>query len=166
MNGIGHSRWKQISRPRLQQIFRTSVLFGCLLGFACAALFACGSQWNVPEAAEEAKNPIPPNAETLVHARGIYNDHCARCHGINGDGKRPPGTMYLYLTQPTDFTDTKIMDAMTDGEIFWKITIGNRPMPSYKNQLSENDRWELVSFLRTFAHPASVPATEKSKTTQ
>ena len=50
------------------------------------------------------------------------------------------------------------MDAMTDGEIFWKISTGNRPMPSYKGQLSESDRWELVSFLRTFAHPPGPSA--------
>ncbi|HEV2102703.1 MAG TPA: cytochrome c, partial [Candidatus Acidoferrum sp.] len=68
------------------------------------------------------------------------------------------GTTYFYLTQPTNFTDSKITDAMTDGEIFWKITTGNRPMPSYKDRLTENDRWELVSFLRTFAHPPGNPA--------
>ncbi|HEV2490309.1 MAG TPA: cytochrome c [Candidatus Acidoferrales bacterium] len=113
----------------------------------------------MPAAAKEVKNPIPPNAGTLAYARGIYEERCAHCHGVKGDGKRPPGTTYFYWTQPTKFTDAKIMDAMTDGEIFWKITTGNRPMPSYKDQLSKNDRWELVSFLRTFAHPPgkSVP---------
>ena len=29
------------------------------------------------------------------------------------------------------------MQAMTDGEMFWKITVGNRPMPGFKNRLTE-----------------------------
>lgn len=145
------------------QTIRSAILIGCLVGFAFLGLSSCGSQWNVPEAAKELKNPIPPNAETLKYARGIYEDRCAHCHGVKGDGKRPPGTTYFYLTQPTDFTDAKIMDETSDGEIFWKITTGNRPMPSYKNQLSENDRWELVSFLRTFAHPPKPSASPQSR---
>lgn len=134
----------------------------CFVGLVCVVLSSCSSQWNVPEAAKEVKNPIPPNAGTLAYARGIYEDRCAHCHGVNGDAKRPAGTTYFYLTQPTNFTDAKIMDAMMDGEIFWKITTGNRPMPSYKDQLSENDRWELVSFLRTFAHPPGNSAGQAS----
>jgi mono/diheme cytochrome c family protein len=128
-----------------------------LLASLCQGLSGCGGRsWNVPPAAKAMKNPIPPNAETLAYARKLYLDRCAHCHGVNGDGKRPPGTMYLYWVQPTKFTDAKIMDAMTDGEIFWKITTGNRPMPSYRDRLSVEDRWELVSFLRSFAHPAAT----------
>jgi mono/diheme cytochrome c family protein len=142
------------------------VLLGCLFGFACAGLSACSGNWNVPEAAKEVKNPIQPNADTLAYARRIYEERCAHCHGMNGDGKRPPGTTYFYLTQPTKFTDAKIMDAMTDGEIFWKITTGNRPMPSYRDRLSENDRWELVSFLRTFARPPGKSSPPSAAPTQ
>lgn len=144
----------------------SSVFFAAAILAIASACFGCSGQWNVPEAAKEAKNPIPPNAKTLADARKIYADRCAHCHGVNGDGKRPPGSMYLYLTQPTNFTDAKIMDGMTDGEIYWKITTGNRPMPSYKNTLSEADRWELVNFLRAFAHPISVSAPEKAKPAQ
>lgn len=130
----------------------------CLFGFAGVGLSSCSSNWNVPEAAREVKNPIPPNADTLAYARGIYEDRCAHCHGVKGDGKRPPGTMYFYLVQPTNFTDAKIMDAMTDGEIFWKISTGNRPMPSYKDSLTDEERWEIVDFLRILAHPPGSPA--------
>ena len=131
----------------------SSILFAVAFLVMVSACCGCSGQWNVPEAAKKVKNPIPPNAQTLAYARKIYENRCAHCHGVNGDGKRPRGSVYLYLTQPTNFTDPKIMDAMTDGEIFWKITTGNRPMPSYKDRLSQADRWELVSFLRTFAHP-------------
>ena len=129
-----------------------AILAAMLAGISIGLSGCGGSSWNVPLAAKEVKNPISATPETLTDARRIYLDRCAHCHGVNGDGKRPPGTMYLYWVQPTRFTDTKIMEAMTDGEIFWKITTGNRPMPSYKSRLSARERWELVNFLRAFAH--------------
>jgi mono/diheme cytochrome c family protein len=133
----------------------TAILAGCF----CIGLSGCAGDWNVPPAAKGVENPVPATPEALADARKIYLDRCAHCHGVNGDGKRPPGSIYLYFTQPTKFTDGKIMDVMTDGEIFWKITTGNRPMPSYRSQLSDKDRWELVDYLRTFAR---ANALEKS----
>ena len=126
----------------------------------CVALLAsfavvcsgCGG-WNVPPGANQLKNPVPSNSATLDAARALYRNDCAKCHGINGDGKRPPGSMYSYNVQPTNFTNGKIIDAMSDGEIFWKITNGRKPMPSFKNRLTDEQRWQLVNLLRTFAHP-------------
>ena len=66
--------------------------------------------------------------------------------------------MYSYRTKPTNFTDAKLVDAMSDGELFWKMTNGRKPMPSFKIRLSEEQRWELVNLIRAFAHPASTEA--------
>lgn len=137
---------------------RLSALSICLLGLMGMGILGCGGQWNIPETVKELKNPIPLSARNLTDARRTYAERCAHCHGVNGDGKRPKGTVYFYLVQPTDFTDAKIMDAMTDGEIYWKITTGNRPMPSYRKQLTDRERWELVDLLRAFAHPPGNPA--------
>jgi mono/diheme cytochrome c family protein len=57
---------------------------------------------------------------------------------------------------------------MTDGEIFWKMTEGRKPMPSFKKQLTDEQRWQLVNFLRTFApkpvaKPAAKPQTPSKK---
>lgn len=112
----------------------------------------------MPPNAKELKNPVPANAATLADARATYMQYCAKCHGVNGDGKRPPGSMYSYTTQPTNFTNARLMDAMNDGEIFWKMTNGRKPMPSFKNRLTDEQRWELVNLIRVLAHPRSTPA--------
>ena len=123
------------------------------------ALACCGCDgWSVPANAKEMKNPVPSNAATLDSARILYQSDCAKCHGVNGDGKRPPGSMYAYSAQPTNFTDAKLVDSMSDGEIFWKITNGRKPMPSFEVRLTDNQRWALVNLIRAFAHPASAPA--------
>lgn len=50
--------------------------------------------------------------------------------------------------KPADWTSTATQ-AQTDGEIYWKITTGRSPMPSW-SYLSDDDRWSLVHFIRTF----------------
>lgn len=131
-----------------------------VLALLVASAFACFgcAGWNVPPDAKQVKNPVALNARILDSARALYRNDCAKCHGINGDGKKPPDSMYSYSTKPTNFTDARLVDAMSDGEIFWKITNGRKPMPSFKTRLTDEQRWELVNLIRIFAHPASAPA--------
>lgn len=139
---------------RLWLVARRCILIASLLAGVAVGCCGCGG-WHVPAGAKQLKNPVPSNSATLDSARALYRSDCAKCHGMNGDGKRPPGSAYSYNTQPANFTRKKLMDAMSDGEIYWKITNGRKPMPSFKNRLSDEQRWELVNFLRTFAHPAN-----------
>lgn len=133
------------------------LLISALLVVFALTCFGCGG-WDLPPDAKQMKNPVALNTTTLDSARVLYRNDCAKCHGINGDGKKPPDSMYSYSTKPTNFTNTKLVDAMSDGEIFWKITNGRKPMPSFKIRLTDEQRWELVNLIRSFAHPTSVPA--------
>ena len=42
----------------------------------------------------------------------------------------------------------KLMAAETDGSLFWKMTNGRGPMPSWKDTLTDKERWELVGYIR------------------
>ena len=136
-----------------QKVALTAVIMAIVCAYS-----GCGGGWNVPSNAKDLKNPVPANASTLGAARDIYADHCAKCHGVSGDGKIPPGSTYFYFTKPTNFTNARVVDAMSDGEIFWKITNGRKPMPAFEERLSDTQRWELVNLIRLFAHPASMSA--------
>jgi mono/diheme cytochrome c family protein len=142
---------------------KSALFTACRLALAAALLVAmlasigCGG-WNVPPDAKSVKNPVPGNAATIAAAREIYGNSCKQCHGVNGDGKLPPGAKYYYSTKPTNFTHARIVDKMTDGEIFWKMTNGRKPMPAFKDRLSDEQRWELVNLIRVFAHSESAPA--------
>ncbi len=144
-------RLRRFSIRACERLFVSVLLV--LFAFAC---FGCGG-WNVPPDAKQMKNPVALNTATLDSARVLYRNDCAKCHGINGDGKKPPDSMYSYSTKPTNFTNAKLVDAMSDGEIFWKMTNGRKPMPSFKIRLTDEQRWELVNLIRIFAHPTSVP---------
>ena len=73
---------------------------------------------------------------------------CAACHGKagNGDGHN---AVDLGI-HPAKFSDPKLLEE-SDGALFWKITVGKKPMPDYGSRLSKTDRWNVINFLRTLA---------------
>lgn len=94
---------------------------------------------NAPVSAAHAKNPYAGQA-TAAQAGGLlYAKLCASCHGQNGQGTgNGPGI----ARGPAQ--------AAKDGEVFWYLTKGDVPngMPSWA-ALPENQRWQLVSFVKT-----------------
>lgn len=111
--------------------------------------------WPVPEEAKQLQNPVQSSVAALNAAREVYGDKCAHCHGDSGKGDGRDANRYD--PAPTDFTDAKRMSGASDGELFYKISEGKKPMPVFKNKLSEEQRWELVLLIRSFAQ--SAPAT-------
>ena len=104
--------------------------------------------WIAPEEAKKMKNPIKLGKASIEKGRTIYEMKCASCHGLKGDGKGP-GSMGL-SPKPTNFKEPH-GNKMTDGEHFWKITTGRGPMPSFKDDLTEEERWHVGNYITTFA---------------
>ncbi len=142
------------------------VLLGTALGvvLAVSALPHDPKDWPVPEAAKKMKNPVPCTQAALRAAKDIFNDQCVKCHGDTGKGDGPDAMMYT--PEPADLTDAHMMGMMSDGEIFYKISEGRKPMPAFKKVLSDEERWQLVHFVRTLApkmHHAPKPAAKTAK---
>ena len=49
--------------------------------------------------------------------------------------------------RPGNFTKDAVQ-LQTDGAIYWKMTEGRAPMASYKTALTEQQRWQLVNYIR------------------
>jgi mono/diheme cytochrome c family protein len=109
--------------------------------------------WVAPDDAKKVKNPVKPTPEGLASAAHLYKLNCAGCHGAKGDGKGAAAE--ALPRKPANFTDAKMMGETTDGELFWKMSTGRPPMPTWQT-LSETQRWELVNYLRTFASKAAA----------
>jgi len=105
------------------------------------------SGWSAPARARNMPNPVPATREAIGSGMSTYIDHCQSCHGVAGDGKGERAEKLNVA--PADLTNGNAMAGETDGILFWKISEGHRPMPGYKNKLSENERWELVDYIRT-----------------
>lgn len=127
--------------------------FLCLLLALLAEIPVAGQQkntpWVAPEAARKVKNPIKPTSTGLKAAEKQFQSTCADCHGPKGAGDGAAGKSLN--PKPANFTDAKMMSQATDGELFWKIGTGRGPMPSWKDQLSVTQRWQLVNYIRTLA---------------
>ncbi len=105
-----------------------------------------GKPWAAPDAAIAKKNPVKSDAGTLKEGKDLYNQHCKSCHGAKGKGD---GTKAEKIDiSCNDFT-TADFKKKTDGESYWKTTEGRKPMPSYKEKLSDNERWSIVNYMRT-----------------
>ena len=138
-------------------------LLGLGVVWVASALPHGKDAWPAPEEAKKMKNPVAPTEASLAAARAIFLDNCAQCHGEDGKGEGPEAAMYD--VKPANFTDAHMMGEMTDGEIFWKISEGRRPMPTFKKRLTEEQRWQLVNYLRTFA-PKPSPHSQSGDPTK
>ena len=141
----------------------TQTLFVALLVVAAGSAvyaFLHPGPWVVPEEAKRVANPLKPSQEDLPAARKLYLDKCAECHGDTGKGDGPQGRMYDPL--PKDLTDAAHMNAVSDGELFYKISAGHRPMPAFRKRLTDEQRWQLVLFLRSLSSPPAIrPASQR-----
>ncbi|MBI1750083.1 MAG: c-type cytochrome [Acidobacteria bacterium] len=133
------------------------LLISLSLALVGSALSHDKKDWPVPEEARTMTNPVPLTDAALASAKAIFDESCANCHGDTGKGDGPDAAMYS--VKPADLSDAHMMSEMTDGEIFYKISEGRKPMPPFKKTLTEEQRWQLVHFVRTFApKPAPAPA--------
>jgi len=120
--------------------------------------------WVVPIPDKERKNPLSASEANLAVAKKIYNDQCANCHGDGGKGDGSDAMMYD--PTPSDLTDAAKMSKRTDGEIYYQLTEGRKPMPSFKKKLTEEQRWQLVLFVRSLAGAPALPSGAKQSEVQ
>jgi putative copper resistance protein D len=93
---------------------------------------------------------IPYHALSVANGARLYQQHCAVCHGEAGYGDGPAARGLK--PKPADLTAKHTADH-TAGDLFWWLTYGilNSPMPGFKERLSEEERWDLINFLRALA---------------
>lgn len=110
--------------------------------------------WDLPPDADKTKNPVESNEESIAKGKDLFmgrsKGNCIFCHGETGAGNKE--NLPRLRRVPADLSDAKRMPRLSDGEIFWKITRGIPGiMPSREKQLTEEERWQVVNFVRTLA---------------
>jgi mono/diheme cytochrome c family protein len=102
--------------------------------------------WQAPAEARDLSNPYKDNPDAAKLGQFYYNQRCVDCHGQRGYGN---GFMsQTFKPKPTNLA-SKVVQANTDGELFWKITNGRSPMPANRVRFTDDQRWYIVAFLRT-----------------
>lgn len=152
MPGVeGSKLQKLLSTIRINRLF---VAFFSLLAFAASSAFFVAVAQNpsfhgAPPSAGEKKNPYADSAAAHSDGKTVYADHCAVCHGAEGQGT---GNVPPLLHGPVQSTP--------DGEVFWYITRGDieNGMPSW-SALTEKQRWEVISYVKSLD---ALPSTASS----
>jgi len=125
---------------------RAALAVFCLILGGTALNIAYGqTPWKAPASANSLKNPYTANANATAAGKTLYKQFCAICHGDKGKGDGLAG-MNL-KPRPGNFTKDAVQ-SQTDGAIYWKMTEGRAPMASYKTALTEQQRWQLVNYIR------------------
>ena len=93
---------------------------------------------------------VPYHASSISHGLELYRGHCVTCHGVAGWGDGPAGVGLP--RKPADLTAAHTAQH-TAGDMFWWITRGIPAggMPGFAGALSEDDRWDLINFIRALS---------------
>ena len=109
--------------------------------------------WKLPPDADKTRNPIEATPESVAAGKELYfarAGNCVFCHGETGSGNEE--NLPKLKRKPADISDKTRMSTLTDGEIFWKMTLGIPGiMPGREKQLTEEQRWHVVNYVRTLA---------------
>lgn len=103
-------------------------------------------KWIAPAPEGRKRNPIAVSESSLSAGQKIYVKRCVACHGKGGNGDGPDAADLGI--HPAKLSDPAIQ-RQTDGALFWKITVGKKPMPNYGTRLSPTDRWNVINYLRS-----------------
>jgi hypothetical protein len=101
-------------------------------------------EWVVPPDKAKVLSPFKFSDETRKTGENLYTTYCKQCHGDPGKGN------VIALVPPPPDPATPKMQKNTDGGIFYKVTEGKGPMPSFKNILTAFNIWNIISYLRSF----------------
>jgi mono/diheme cytochrome c family protein len=130
---------------KTKQIIRLSALMFAIVLFVFANNVMAQKKpgpWEVP-----AKNKAMKGKGDVASGKELWAKHCKSCHGAKGLGDGPKASNLK--TQSGDFS-TKDFQAQTDGDLFYKTSVGRDEMPAYDKKIpDEGDRWALVAFMRT-----------------
>jgi mono/diheme cytochrome c family protein len=100
--------------------------------------------------------PVPIDRALLERGRSRFNIFCAACHGRLGDG-RSEVARNMELRKPPSLVAEPVR-SFPPGRIFRAITVGYGLMPAYPNELSPQDRWATVAYLRALQLSQAIPA--------
>jgi len=149
----GALAWERQRDRRGQTTGRTArwlriglVVAAVMTGASLTARAVVAEANRTPALWEAAVNPLADDPQAIAAGSEVYRANCSSCHGPTGAGDGP--TADDLVRPPDDLAG--IVPHRLDGELAWTIGAGiaGTQMPAFGTTLLEDERWELISFLR------------------
>ena len=98
-------------------------------------------------AGRELTNPIlADDLVALETGRKLYGIYCTVCHDPKGDGMGP--VVLRGMLPPPSLHAVRALE-LPDGELFHILSYGQGNMASYATQLSAQERWQVIRYVRS-----------------
>jgi mono/diheme cytochrome c family protein len=95
-------------------------------------------------AAEKLRNPIASDDASIARGDSLFRIFCVPCHGRSMAGDGPVAAQFM---PPPDLLGQQTRERK-DGYLYSYIRHGGVVMPSYGFQISAEEAWHLVNFMR------------------
>ncbi len=109
---------------------------------------AVGEHWMAPEGEAKKTNPVQPAETSVTKGQELFKQKCVLCHGEGAKGDGPLAD--TLDPKPSDLTGG-MAASHPDGDLFYKISKGRGAMPAWESVFSEDERWNLVNFIRSLS---------------
>ncbi len=107
-------------------------------------------QYGVPKSYEGVKSTVPPGPQTISAGNKLFTEHCAVCHGRDGMGDGEPGR--AVSPSPALLAYMIRRPIAVDEYLIWAISDGGKQfdseMPVFKDNLSRDDIWRIITYMR------------------
>ncbi len=145
--------WRRQLKNGYPSVFQKAIwVGGALTGIGFVALaFGIADLVSAQVPTLQQTNPIPASTESMARGDEIYAVACAICHGPTGKGDGPVGV--TLNPRPPDLQLHMLPGVHTDGQLFEWVTKGfpNSEMPAFDEDYSDEERWDVINFIRSFA---------------
>jgi len=148
---------------------KTSIFWFCLILCLAFTISACSENGETQTATRQAvdlldraeppteyaalSNPLADDPDASLKGQELFTRNCTACHGETGAGDGPAGAGLN--PPPQDLAANE--NAFSDAYLYWRIAEGgwmepfNSAMPAWKTALSEQEIWQLVTYIRQLA---------------
>jgi high-affinity iron transporter len=112
---------------------------------------------DLPAEFAARSNPLADSSGARDRGRVLFLDNCSPCHGAEADGHGPASVGLS--PPPANLAGSDVVPSHSDAYLFYRISVGKRgtAMPSFQHSLSEDERWQLVVYLRSLNLRAGRP---------
>lgn len=127
-----------------------------LLGLFGLGLAGCGSQ-----SAEILVSGVAYNTEQIAHGQQIYDQSCASCHGLSGEGQFPAAPARPDVTgrigapphngngHTWHHGDAMLLRYIREGGASLADPVNFYPMPAFGDQLSDEQIRSVLAYIKT-----------------
>jgi mono/diheme cytochrome c family protein len=97
---------------------------------------------------KDARNPVEASPENIDRGRRAFASYCMVCHGLDGQNSGVP--FADRMSPPVPLLTSPEVQRYADGQLKWVIENGIFPsgMPASSGILSEQEIWEIITYLR------------------